>query len=80
LVIGENKKRGYLMDEGHDLDVHEEYDKPHKGYGKERVSKELQEFPLVISWLGTWVDRLLRVNSSKPIIGWKGEHQQSVGW
>jgi hypothetical protein len=34
---------------------------------------------LVISWLGTGVTRALIMNSSKPTIGWKGEHPQLVG-
>jgi hypothetical protein len=35
---------------------------------------------LVVSWLGTGVARVLRVNASEPMVGWKGEHPQSVGW
>jgi hypothetical protein len=35
---------------------------------------------LVISWLGTGVARVLRMNASEPMVGWKGEHPQSVGW
>jgi hypothetical protein len=34
----------------------------------------------VISWLGTGVARVLRVNASEPMVGWRGEHPQSVGW
>jgi hypothetical protein len=34
---------------------------------------------LVISWLGTGVARVLRMNASEPMVGWKGEHPQSVG-
>jgi hypothetical protein len=29
---------------------------------------------LVISWLGTGVDRVLRVNASESTVGWKGKH------
>ena len=29
---------------------------------------------LVISWLGTGVARVIRMNSSEPMVGWKGEH------
>jgi hypothetical protein len=35
---------------------------------------------LVISWLGTGVARALRMNSSEPMVGWKGEHPQLVSW
>jgi hypothetical protein len=34
----------------------------------------------VVSWLGTGVARVLRVNAAEPMVGWKGEHPQSVGW
>ena len=33
----------------------------------------------MVSWLGTEVVRMLRVNASKPMVGWKGEHPQLVG-
>jgi hypothetical protein len=42
------------------------------------IFEKLQEFPLVISWLGTGVERVLRMNSSEPMIGWRGEHL--VSW
>jgi len=29
---------------------------------------------LVISWLGTGVAIVLRMNSYEPMVGWKGEH------
>ena len=38
------------------------------------------ESSLVISWLGTRVARVLRMNAYDPMVGWKGEHPQSVGW
>jgi hypothetical protein len=38
------------------------------------------ENSLVISWLGTGVARVLRINASVPMVGWKDEHPQSVGW
>jgi hypothetical protein len=28
----------------------------------------------VISWLGTGVARVLRMNASEPMVGWKGTH------
>jgi hypothetical protein len=35
---------------------------------------------LVISWLGMGVVRELIMNSSEPMVGWKGKHPQSVSW
>jgi hypothetical protein len=35
---------------------------------------------LVISWLGKGVARALRINASKPMVGWKGKNPQSVSW
>ena len=35
---------------------------------------------LVISWLGMGVARVLRMNSSEPMVGWKGKHLQSISW
>jgi hypothetical protein len=34
----------------------------------------------VISWLGMGVARVLRMNESEPMVGWKDEHPQSVSW
>jgi hypothetical protein len=34
----------------------------------------------VISWLGTGVARVLRMNASVPMVGWKDEQPQLVGW
>jgi hypothetical protein len=45
--------------------------------GSLRICKRLEEHKevsLVISWLGTGVARVLRVNSFEPTVGWKGEH------
>jgi hypothetical protein len=78
--LQERTKRGLLRDEGRELDVEEASDKPRRGCDRERISEKLQEFPLVISWLGTGVARVLRVNASEPTVGWRGEHPQSVGW
>jgi hypothetical protein len=36
-----------------------------------------RENSLVVSWLGTGVARVLRVNASEPMVGWKGKHPQS---
>jgi hypothetical protein len=33
---------------------------------------------LVISLIGMGVDKELRMNSSEPMVGWKGEHPDSV--
>jgi len=35
---------------------------------------------LVISWLGMGVARVLRMNSSEPMVGWKEKLPQSVSW
>ena len=34
----------------------------------------------MISWLGMGVDKVLRMNASEPMVGWKDEHPRSVGW
>jgi hypothetical protein len=34
----------------------------------------------MISWLGTGVARVLRMNASVPKVWWKEKHPQSVGW
>ena len=34
----------------------------------------------MISWLGTRVARVLRMNASVPMVGWKDKHPQLVGW
>jgi hypothetical protein len=34
----------------------------------------------VISWLGTGVARVLRGNAFEPMVGWRGENPQLVGW
>jgi hypothetical protein len=34
----------------------------------------------MISWLGTGVARVLRMNASVPMAGWKDEHPQFIGW
>jgi hypothetical protein len=41
---------------------------------------ERWEISLVISWLGMGVARELILNASVPMVGWKDEHPQSVGW
>jgi hypothetical protein len=46
----------------------------------EKESLRNCESSLVISWLGTGVARVLRVNASEPMVGWKGAHPQSVCW
>jgi hypothetical protein len=47
---------------------------------KERESLRIDINSLVISWLGTGVARALRMNLYEPMVGWKGEHPQSVSW
>jgi hypothetical protein len=46
----------------------------------EKESMRNCESSLVISWLGMGVARVLRVNASEPMVGWKGTHPQSVCW
>jgi hypothetical protein len=46
---------------------------------RERILENC-ESSLVISWLGTGVARVLRMNASEPMVGWKDEHPQSVSW
>jgi hypothetical protein len=64
----------------HKLDAKEASDKPHRVVVKERVSLRDGVNSLVISWLAMGVARVLRMNASKPMFGWKGAHPQSVGW
>jgi hypothetical protein len=47
---------------------------------EKEFSERFVEISLVISWLGTGVARALRMNASEPMVGWRGEHPQSVGW
>jgi hypothetical protein len=47
---------------------------------KEKGSVRIGINSLVISWLGMGVARALRMNASEPMVGWKGEHPQSVSW
>ena len=46
---------------------------------KERALKK-SESSLMISWLGMGLSRVLILNASEPMVGWKDEHPQSVGW
>jgi hypothetical protein len=50
-----------------------------KKMNKERILENCESF-LVISWLGMGVARVLRMNASEPMVGWKDEHPQSVSW
>ena len=56
------------------LDVERAPNKPRIGYDRERISEKFAEVSLVISWLGTGMARVLRVNASEPMVGWRGEH------
>ena len=40
----------------------------------EKESLRNCEISLVISWLGMGVTRVLRMNASEPMVGWRGEH------
>jgi hypothetical protein len=57
-----------------ELNAEEAFDKPPKVVVTERVSLKDGLNSLVISWLGTGVARVLRMNASEPMVGWKGEH------
>ena len=61
-------------EEGHELDVEEASDKPRRVAMTKRGSLRNDISSLVISWLGTRVARVLRMNSSEPKVGWKGKH------
>jgi hypothetical protein len=52
---------------------------PEQKLNRERTLENC-ESSLVISWLGTGVARVLRMNASEPMVGWKDEHPQSVSW
>jgi len=62
----------------HELDDEEESDKPRRDVVTERRSMINGIDFLVISWLGTGVAKVLRVNACEPMVGWKGEHPLSV--
>jgi hypothetical protein len=47
---------------------------------KDKGSLRIGINSLVISWLGTRVERVLRINSSEPMVGWKEKHPQSLSW
>jgi hypothetical protein len=63
-----------------ELDVEEASDKPRRVTMTKTVSLRDVVNSLVISWLGTRVARVLRMNASEPMVRWKGAHPQSVGW
>ena len=46
----------------------------------ERESLRNCKISLVISWLGTGVARVLRMNAFEPMVRLKYEHPQSIGW
>ena len=46
----------------------------------ERVSLRDGVNSLMISWLGMGVAKVLIMNASEPMAGWKGTHPQSVSW
>jgi hypothetical protein len=47
---------------------------------KEKGSLRIGINSVVISWLGVGVAKDIRMNSSEPMVGWKGEHPQLVSW
>jgi hypothetical protein len=46
----------------------------------ERVSLRDGVNSLVISWLGMGLARVIRMNASDLMVGWKGTHPQLVSW
>jgi hypothetical protein len=55
-------------------------DKPRRRCERERIIENWNKFPSdIMAWQGG-VARALRMNPSKPMVGWKGEHPQSVSW
>ena len=42
--------------------------------------QEPKRVSLVVSWLGTGVEKMQSLSASEPMVGWKGEHPQSIGW
>jgi hypothetical protein len=65
-------------EEDHKLDAKEASDKPHRVVVIERESLGNGIDSILISWLDTGMARVIRVNSSEPMVGWKGTHPQSV--
>jgi hypothetical protein len=63
-----------------ELDAEEASDKPHRVVVIERVSLRDGVNYLVISWIVMGLARVIRMNSSDTMVGWKGAHPQSVGW
>ena len=49
-----------------------EHDPTRSGNGRRTLEK--CENSLVISWLGTGVAKVIRMNAFEPMVGWKGEH------
>jgi hypothetical protein len=47
---------------------------------KEKGLMRIDINSMVISWLRMVVARVLRMNASKPMVGWKDEHPQSISW
>lgn len=45
-----------------------------------KLPKNLRDISLVVSWLGTRVARMKILSAYEPMIGWKGEHPQFIGW
>ena len=45
-----------------------------------KLPENLRDISLVVSWLGIGVAIMQRLGASEPMIGWKGEHPQLVGW
>ena len=63
-----------------ELVAEEASDKPRRVVVTKRVSLRDGINSLVVSWLGTRVARVLRMNASEPMVGWKDTHPQLFGW
>jgi hypothetical protein len=63
-----------------ELDVEEASNKPLRVVVTKIFSMRDGVNFLVISWLGMGVAKVLRINASEPMVGWKGAYPQLVGW
>ena len=63
-----------------EIDAEEASENPHRVIVIDKDSLRDGVNSLVISWIGTRVARVIRMNASEPMVGWKGAHPQSVGW
>jgi hypothetical protein len=50
--------------------------KNRKSFLREERNTENLRDSLVVSWLGTGVDKMHILSASEPMVGWKGAHPQ----